>query len=235
MGCSTSTQTQENNRPGVKPEENNGGNLCAPLDESSPIADESETIPDQSVLNQLKETDTLPEENVPTENTRPKQTAPLENMLSDCTAVDSSEAAAEETVEPAAEVEEVIEDASVANSPEDTAAVEPTLLETMAEDVAPRVTEAVAEEAPNPPDSLTEVAMGPPETEAEMVPSLPETVIEMAPSLPEAATELQETAKGETGEKVEDETQQEAASQEPETKEVETGETLEAAVTEIGK
>ncbi|XP_041104686.1 glutamate-rich protein 5-like [Polyodon spathula] len=226
MGCSTSTQTQESNRPGVKPEENNGANTCAPLDVNSPIADESETIPDQSVLNQLKETDTRPEENLPTENTRSEQTAPLEDMLFDCTAANSAQAAAEETVEPATKVEEVIQDVSVANTLEDTAAVEPTLLETVAEEVAPRVTGTVAEESPHLPDTLTEVALGPSETEAEMT-----------PSSPEAATELQETAESkhiedETGEKVEGETQQEAASREPETKEGETGETLKAALTE---
>ncbi|XP_033914268.3 glutamate-rich protein 5-like isoform X1 [Acipenser ruthenus] len=251
MGCSTSTQTQESNRPVVKPEENNGANICAPLDVNSPIADESEMIPDQSVLNQLKETDTLPEENVPTESTRPQQTVPLEDVLSDCTPADSAQAATEETVEPATEVEEVIQDASVDNPLEDTAAVQPTLLETVAEEVVPRVAEEVvprvaeevaprvaeevaprvtgtmAEESPTPPDTLTEVALGPSDTEAEM-----------APSLPEAATELQETAEGkhiedETGEKVKGETQQEAASQEPETKECETGEMLKAAVTEL--
>ncbi|XP_058868596.1 titin-like isoform X2 [Acipenser ruthenus] len=246
MGCSTSTQTQESNRPVVKPEENNGANICAPLDVNSPIADESEMIPDQSVLNQLKETDTLPEENVPTESTRPQQTVPLEDVLSDCTPADSAQAATEETVEPATEVEEVIQDASVDNPLEDTAAVQPTLLETVAEEVVPRVAEEVvprvaeevaprvaeevaprvtgtmAEESPTPPDTLTEVALGPSDTEAEM-----------APSLPEAATELQETAEDETGEKVKGETQQEAASQEPETKECETGEMLKAAVTEL--
>ncbi|KAK6491491.1 glutamate-rich protein 5-like [Huso huso] len=245
MGCSTSTQTQESNRPVVKLEENNGANICAPLDVNSPIADESETIPDQSVLNQLKETDTLPEENVPTESTRPQQTVPLEDVLSDCTPADSAQAATEETVEPATEVEEVIQDASVDNPLEDTAAVQPTLLETVAEEVAPRVAEEVAprvaeevaprvtgtmaEESPIPPDTLTEVALGPSDTEAEM-----------APSPPEAATELQETAEGkhiedETGEKVKGETQQDAASREPETKEGETGEMLKAAVTELGE
>ncbi|KAK1173264.1 glutamate-rich protein 5-like [Acipenser oxyrinchus oxyrinchus] len=226
MGCSTSTQTQESNRPVVKPEENNGANICAPLDVNSPTADESETIPDQSVLNQLKETDTLPEENVPTESTHSQQTAPLEDMLSDCTAANSAQAAAEETEEPATEVEEVIQDVSVANPLE-----EPTLLETVeeevaprvAEEVAPRVTGTMAEESLNLPDTLTEVALGP---------------SEMAPSSPEAATELQETAEGkhiedETGEKVKGETQQEAASREPETKEGETGETLKAVVTEL--
>ncbi|XP_040909778.1 outer membrane protein H.8 [Toxotes jaculatrix] len=50
MGCSTSSQTSaiDTTRPGAKPEESNGASTTGAANENGKVAEDSETIPDQT-------------------------------------------------------------------------------------------------------------------------------------------------------------------------------------------
>ncbi|XP_067834152.1 uncharacterized protein si:dkey-284p5.3 isoform X2 [Heptranchias perlo] len=107
MGCSTSTQTQlqDSNRPSSKLEERNAANKCAP-DINGPIADESETIPDQSQLLEPKRADTVPDEVVTSEPSPSEVGGVLEMATEDCNSSVPAEMILEEPEIPAAPMEE---------------------------------------------------------------------------------------------------------------------------------
>ncbi|CAM4500786.1 glutamate-rich protein 5 [Caretta caretta] len=68
MGCSSSTQTEDSNRPAAKPSDTNGLQKCATSDENFPTTEENETIPDQTKLDPMEEVDLTSEEINPSEN-----------------------------------------------------------------------------------------------------------------------------------------------------------------------
>ncbi|CAM2106879.1 unnamed protein product [Caretta caretta] len=236
MGCSSSTQTEDSNRPAAKPSDTNGLQKCATSDENFPTTEENETIPDQTKLDPMEEVDLTseeinPSENLPAEEPEVLFPAPAECVNSNYKRMDldGTRPLAAEPLEDTGSVAEGTGIPPPAGPAEGTG-IPPPAGPAEGTGIPPPAGPAEGTGIPPPAGPAEGTGIPPPAGPAEGSVSPVTQIIRKVQS-----NEEDQLIEGETGEKVETEKHSELVSEGTETKEEkETGEAVDAtAATEI--